>query len=458
MADTLRLDDGNYMRRHDVRKIVRAALALQCMEVVGFSNVGKSALLRLLAQRDVWTQEIGEAGHDFQPIYVDCNRMLDLSDQGFYELVLRCLRESNEEVAANEAVQVAYAKLIAPDSDFQIPLSFNQGVTAALKAVPRKLVLLFDEFDEPFASIHSRVFLNLRALKDRHSERLVYVTATVLPLTQLRQEDHAGEFSELFSHRTWYLAPLTRPDQERFIQRYMDAFDARFTAADVDFILAWSGGHPRMLDGVCRVLTTALAQEDTRELDPLDRRDFHRRVVRRLRNDEILRSECDKIWASCSEVEQAELLGLFRADHAPHPALLETLERRHILLPLDGTYRPFARLFGEFLQRLVVKEQPSSSSLWVDVDSGEVIVDGAPAETLTNLEYRLMLLLFQNANKIVDKYQIVTQVWGESYIDDVDDARIEKLVSRLRQKIEEDSGNPRFLTTVRGRGYRLVLE
>ncbi|MEZ4583578.1 MAG: helix-turn-helix domain-containing protein [Caldilineaceae bacterium] len=31
-------------------------------------------------------------------------------------------------------------------------------------------------------------------------------------------------------------------------------------------------------------------------------------------------------------------------------------------------------------------------------------------------------------------------------------------MSRLRQKIEEDSGNPRFLTTVRGRGYRLVLE
>ncbi|MEZ4583582.1 MAG: hypothetical protein R3A10_18430 [Caldilineaceae bacterium] len=62
------------------------------------------------------------------------------------------------------------------------------------------------------------VFLNLRASRtgtasasaqDRHA----------LPATQLRQEDHAGEFSELFSHRTWYLAPLTCPDQERFIQR-----------------------------------------------------------------------------------------------------------------------------------------------------------------------------------------------------------------------------------------------
>ena len=77
--------------------------------------------------------------------------------------------------------------------------------------------------------------------------------------------------------------------------------------------------------------------------------------------------------------------------------------------------------------------------------------------TLTSLEYKLMLFFYQNTDKIIDKYQIVTQVWGESYIDEVDDARIEKLISRLRQKVEPDPTAPRYLTTVRGRGYRLVL-
>jgi hypothetical protein len=37
-----------------------------------------------------------------------------------------------------------------------------------------------------------------------------------------------------------------------------------------------------------------------------------------------------------------------------------------------------------------------------------------------------------------------------------DDARIEKLVSHQRQKIEVDPANPRYLITVRGRGYRLL--
>jgi DNA-binding response OmpR family regulator len=83
-------------------------------------------------------------------------------------------------------------------------------------------------------------------------------------------------------------------------------------------------------------------------------------------------------------------------------------------------------------------------------------VDGRVVPILTDLEYRLMLLLYGQIDKICDKYRVVEAVWGEDYIDDVDDARIEKLVSRLRQKIEADPTNPRYLITVRGRGYRLL--
>mgnify|MGYP003422969642 CR=1 FL=1 len=78
------------------------------------------------------------------------------------------------------------------------------------------------------------------------------------------------------------------------------------------------------------------------------------------------------------------------------------------------------------------------------------------AEALTELEYKLLLLLYGKLNKIVDKYVIVTNVWGESYLDSVDDARIEKLVSRLRGKLEPNTPEPRYLITLRGRGYKLI--
>ena len=92
----------------------------------------------------------------------------------------------------------------------------------------------------------------------------------------------------------------------------------------------------------------------------------------------------------------------------------------------------------------------------MDVDAGIVWVDGKPIPELTSLEYRLLLLLYGNLDRICDKYRIVEAVWSEEFLDEVDDARVEKLVSRLRQKIEPDPNEPQYLLTVRGRGYKLI--
>jgi DNA-binding response OmpR family regulator len=108
------------------------------------------------------------------------------------------------------------------------------------------------------------------------------------------------------------------------------------------------------------------------------------------------------------------------------------------------------------VRRQALARQPERKGIRMDVESGDVWVDDVLLPPLTDLEYRLMLLLYGNLDKICDKYRIVESVWGESYIDQVDDARIEKLISRLRQKLGEDSSDPRFLTTVRGRGYKLT--
>jgi len=100
--------------------------------------------------------------------------------------------------------------------------------------------------------------------------------------------------------------------------------------------------------------------------------------------------------------------------------------------------------------------QPVRAGVWVDVDAGEAWVDGERVPSLTDLEYRLLLLLYGRLGKICDKYQIVEAVWGQDYIDEVDDARVEKLISRLRSKVERDPANPKYLITVRGRGYKLA--
>lgn len=71
-------------------------------------------------------------------------------------------------------------------------------------------------------------------------------------------------------------------------------------------------------------------------------------------------------------------------------------------------------------------------------------------------EFDILLLLARNQGKILTKRQIYEEVWGEEYV--YDDSNIMAVISRLRKKIEENSGNPRYIQTIKGVGYRFSRE
>ncbi|GFI09284.1 sensory transduction protein regX3 [Lachnospiraceae bacterium] len=71
-------------------------------------------------------------------------------------------------------------------------------------------------------------------------------------------------------------------------------------------------------------------------------------------------------------------------------------------------------------------------------------------------EFDLLLFLAKNQGKILTKQQIYENVWGEDYV--YDDSNIMAIISRLRKKIEENPGNPRYIQTVKGIGYRFNRE
>lgn len=427
-----------------------------CCSVVGISNMGKSALLRLIAEPAVVVRYLGDAAPAHTCVLVDCNRMLDLSEQGLYELILRCLIERLMSAAVDGAVlaelQSAYEQLIHPASAFDIPLGFNRAMTAVNRRPDRVLVVLFDEFDQALSGIHGRAFLNLRALHDQYKHRLLYVTATGRALRQVCSGELAGEFCELFTHHTFFLPPLSEPDVRAYALRFAQAEGVTFDEADLRFIHEWAGGHPGLLEATCRALgrvTGPVTRDATQDWV------IHREVARWLPDELAVRVECRKIWDELSDLEQAALLALGGPGEATVGDGLARVREKHILIgPPDGE-RFFARLFAEHVQRLRTSHRPGSSPIQVDIESGVVYVEGKQTETLTKLEYRLFLLLYGRLGQIVTKDQVVEAVWGEDYIEQVDDARIEKLVSRLRAKIDPDPKAPRFVNTVRGRGYRL---
>ncbi len=438
-------------RGDDVSYVMACVANADCCSVVGISNIGKSTLLRSLPV--VYKEHLGSAADNYTFVYIDFNLTSQMTEQGFYEVILRNLLEVLETKQADAelqaAIRQAYQTVIAPSSLFLVPLAFEDSLAALQDQRSGLLVLLFDEFDEVLAALDPRVFVRLRAMKDRHWSRLCYVTATGHRLSEIRREREVGEFCELFAVHTRYLLPLSRVDAHALVQRCAAQSNAELTENDVDFVLDCADGHPALLQATCRALGKAKEEASWRSGAVNSER-----VRDHVADDANVRLECAKLWNDLSRPEQETLIHLLSGRDVTFE--LDTLIEKGIVRASAAGRQVFGDLFAGFVRRQQLVRRRRPQGVRVDVEAGDVWVDGELVPVLTELEYKLLLLLYGSLDKICDKYKIVESVWGESYIDEVDDARIEKLVSRLRQKLEPEPEEPKYLITIRGRGYKLV--
>jgi len=69
-----------------------------------------------------------------------------------------------------------------------------------------------------------------------------------------------------------------------------------------------------------------------------------------------------------------------------------------------------------------------------------------------NREFELLKFLAMHPNVVFSKEQLFEKIWGYDYIGD--SATVMVHINRIREKIEDDSKNPKILETVWGAGYR----
>jgi two-component system response regulator MtrA len=84
-----------------------------------------------------------------------------------------------------------------------------------------------------------------------------------------------------------------------------------------------------------------------------------------------------------------------------------------------------------------------------------LIRDGRKIE-LTILENRILLYFLKNKNKVINREELMMEVWG--YNADVNTRTLDMHIVRLRKKIENNPDSPLYLQTVRGIGYKFVYE
>jgi two-component system KDP operon response regulator KdpE len=128
----------------------------------------------------------------------------------------------------------------------------------------------------------------------------------------------------------------------------------------------------------------------------------------------------------------------------------------------DYITKPF--YIGELLARVRVslrKRQPKEpvadvftlNSFQLDFTKRRLIVDGGEVH-LTPIEFKLLMLLVENAGKVLTHGFLIKSVWG--YSEDEDSQSLRVFMANLRRKIEKNTADPQYILTEVGVGYRFI--
>ena len=90
---------------------------------------------------------------------------------------------------------------------------------------------------------------------------------------------------------------------------------------------------------------------------------------------------------------------------------------------------------------------------WLHIDLGKRVIKkaGRPVD-LTPTEFRLLVALVQKVGCVIPHRQLLRQVWGSEYSEEVHYLKL--YIRYLRQKLEKDPSDPQYLLTEWGVGYR----
>lgn len=150
------------------------------------------------------------------------------------------------------------------------------------------------------------------------------------------------------------------------------------------------------------------------------------------------------LTARTQEMDKVTGLMLGADDYVTKPFSPSELSAR-----VDALYR-----------RVVLAQESKESNFKEELKSGEFVLNlrnrallkNGKMIDLTQVEFQIMEYFFSNPGVALDRMNILTHVWGDSYVGE--DKIVDVNIRRLRMKIEDQPSAPKYIVTVWGLGYK----
>ncbi len=152
--------------------------------------------------------------------------------------------------------------------------------------------------------------------------------------------------------------------------------------------------------------------------------------------------------AKSEDIDKILALGLGGDDYVTKP-----------FSPIEVAYRIKAHL----RRKIYIKNEIYNTEEKI-INFGDVTLNLTKGEVIKNgeniifapKEYNLLCYMAENSNRILSKQMLCNEVWGDDF--QGYDNTIMVHIRKLREKIEADPSNPKYILTVKGLGYKLNIE
>jgi eukaryotic-like serine/threonine-protein kinase len=425
-------------RDQQLRDVLESIDRRECVSIIGERRAGKTSLMQQALQPHVWDHYI----RDRQCLAVHLNaEILPQDEEGFFREVLYALGNQYPDLPAMPAAGPPY----------------QRAMRRALESLrPRRLAIFIDEFEyiSRCEAFSPDFFVFLRGLSFDYDISFIISTRTRL-FECCSHEVVTSPFPNIF--KTVRLGPFSKDEFDTFIER-TSAIGGCPMGEVKGQIEQLAGRFPFLMQMACWHYFRAWERRG-------DFAEGMHEVVRQRFCDEA-HAHFAAVWERyLSDEERSVILGALRGGQLVRPHVAWRLEDKGYMANDHVIPTSFAEwIRREYLEKgdLVGSGDPGERlavpdvGIWVDDEAGAVYLDGERLDPpLTNKQYALAKLLFENRTKVCTPYMIVTAVYSEDHIPEVDDQRIHQLVSRVRKRLDPGGKPWRNVLTVHGRGFTL---
>ena len=446
----------------------------RCCAIIGESYIGKTSLLRYLTHpQGAAMQNTLEIEHLIF-VYLDASAYLDLSSSEhtsvqFWWDLLQALQTKLD--PNHYSTKQHLPKIGANRNLIDKAYDIKSDLEKLIQAQKRPIVFALDNF-QGIASLPLSDSAWLRALATDYNCAYVVTSRHLLYLLYHSESwERPSPVWNLFSDRV-YLGLLTEEEAIEFILQRGRLSDF-WLKQDIEFIRKTARRHPEFLRMTCASLYERRKQS-RENLDPEEYEFLESRIYR------DASPICNQLWFGLAD---PELLGISRSaepqrdplklsmhqkvlmeiaaegDSSADRTYLFELEERGMIERVEGKWQVFAEIMYQFILR---QEQvrhisgqptvfPAANESWGEQLTGNSTSRKAPP-ALTYLEGKVYHYLQSRAGAVCDKDEIKHAIWENKL---PSDSTLQKIIERIRRKIEPDPDNPRYLIAVRGQGYML---